>query len=304
MNTSSPQPAAAAAPPETTYRSLVLGILSMVGAVGALAAMQMFVKLTGTTYSPFQAVFFRNAVACVLLVPVMLWRNGAASFRTDRPLGHFGRSLSGVMGNASFYFAYSQIALSDGMAIAMAMPIFATILAIPFLGERVGARRWTAIVIGFVGVLVALNPAGSFKIGSLFALFGTMLWALSLIQIKKLAQTESPFLIVFYYMVTGFLVSIVILPFVWITPTPLHLVYYISAGVVGAAGQLLMTYAMKFAPAAVVTPFEYTSIIWAVLFDLLIWGVLPSLTTVFGAGIVIMTGLYIWHRETRLHRQQ
>lgn len=281
----------------------MLGILCMVGAIGALAAMQMFIKLVGPAYSPFQAVFFRNAVASVILMPIMLWQNGAASFRTDRPFGHFGRSLSGVLGNASFYFAYTTIALSDGMSISMAMPIFATILAIPFLGERVGARRWTAILIGFVGVLIALNPTGDFKVGSLFALVGTVLWAVSLIQIKKLALTESPFLIVFYYMITGFLVSLVILPFVWITPTPQHLLFYVLAGIVGGLGQLLMTYAMKFAPAAVVTPFEYTAIIWAVLFDLLIWGVLPGTTTVIGAGIVIITGLYIWHRETRVLRK-
>jgi len=280
---------------------LALGILCMAGSVGALAAMQMFVKLAGPEYSPFQAVFFRNAIATAMVVPLMVYASGVTSFRTNRPVGHILRSLSGVLGNASFYYAYSQIPMSDGMSIAMSVPIFTTLLAIPFLGERVGLRRWTAIAIGFVGVMVALDPAGDFQTGSLFALLGTLCWAVSLIFIKKLSETETPYLIVFYYMITGVAVSLLILPFVWVTPTPEHLVYYICAGLVGGLGQILMTFAMKFAPAAVVTPFEYTAICWAVLFDLLIWDVLPDLMTVLGAGIVIVTGLYIWHRETRIH---
>ena len=98
---------------------------------------------------------FRNSVAAVMIVPFMLWANGLSSLHTKRPFGHFLRSLSGVLGNASFYYAYMSIPLSDGMTISMAMPIFATILAIPLLGEKVGMRRWIAILIGFGGVVVA-----------------------------------------------------------------------------------------------------------------------------------------------------
>jgi len=260
----------------------------------------MFVKLVGPEYSPFQAVFFRNAIAAMMVVPLMFYAAGPTSFRTKRPVGHVLRSLSGVLGNASFYYAYSQIPMSDGMSIAMSVPIFTTLLAIPILGEKVGLRRWTAIAIGFVGVMVALDPTGDFQMGSLYALLGTLCWAVSLIFIKKLSETETPYLIVFYYMITGVAVSLLILTFVWVTPTIEHLIFYICAGLVGGLGQILMTFAMKFAPAAVVTPFEYTAICWAVLFDLLIWNVLPDLTTVLGAGIVISTGLYIWHRETRV----
>jgi drug/metabolite transporter (DMT)-like permease len=285
---------------DTSRRSLALGILCMAGSVGALAAMQMFVKLAGPEYSPFQAVFFRNAIAAMMVVPLMFYAAGPTSFRTTRPVGHFVRALFGVAGNASFYYAYSTIPMSDGMSIAMSVPIFTTLLAIPFLGEKVGLRRWIAIAIGFAGVMIALDPTGDFQVGALYALFGTLCWAASLILIKQLSATETPYLIVFYYMITGVAVSLLILPFVWITPTTEHLIFYICAGLVGGLGQILMTFAMKFAPAAVVTPFEYTAICWAVLFDLLIWNVLPDLTTVLGAGIVIATGLYIWHRETRV----
>lgn len=269
-------------------------------AVGGFATMQMFAKLAGPSYSPFQAVFFRSVIAAVIIIPWMLKTGGTASFKTDRPVGHVARSLSGVLGNASFFYAYSLIALSEGMTIVMSVPIFTTMLAIPFLGEKVGMRRWAAIFVGFVGVMIALDPTGNFQFGSLFALLGTLCWAFSLIMIKKLTATESPFLIVFYYMMTAVVVSAAIMPFVWVTPTTEHFLYFLGAGLAGGAAQLLATYAIKFAPASVITPFEYTAICWAVLFDLLIWEVLPNLNTVIGAGIVIMTGLYIWHRETRV----
>lgn len=298
-----PDPDQPPAAPGPTSRTVALGILCMAGSVGVLAAMNMFIKLVGPDYSPFQAVFFRNAIAAVMVIPLVLRTGGRAAFRTDRPLGHVLRSLSGVLGNASFFYAYSHIALSDGMSIAMAVPIFTTLLAIFFLGEPVGARRWIAIVIGFVGVLIALDPTGDFQFESLFALSGTVFWALSLILIKKLAETENTYTIVFYYMITGVAVAACILPWVWVTPTPQHLIFYVSAGLVGGLGQVLMTFAMKFAPAAVVTPFEYTAICWAVLFDLTVWGVLPTPHTLIGAAVVIATGLYIWHRETRAVRR-
>lgn len=272
----------------------------MLVAVGGFATMQMFVKLAGPDYSPFQAVFFRSIIAAAIIVPWMLRTGGASSFKTNRPWGHFFRSLSGVLGNASFFYAYSMIALTEGMAIVMSVPIFVTLAAILFLKEKVGVRRWLAIIAGFLGVMIALDPTGDFQLGSLFALLGTLCWVFSILMIKTLTKTESPFLIVFYYMMTAVAVSAFIMPFVWVTPTVEHLLYFIGAGLAGALGQLMATYAVKLAPANVVTPFEYTSICWAVVFDLTIWGVLPDLNTALGAGIVITTGLYIWHRETRV----
>ncbi|MEK9672964.1 MAG: DMT family transporter [Rhodospirillaceae bacterium] len=283
-----------------TSRNLALGILCMLIAIGGFATMQMFVKLAGPEYPPFQAVFIRSVIAAVIIVPWMLKSGGTASFKTDCPCGHFFRSLSGVLGNASFFYAYSIIALTEGMAIVMSVPIFVALSAILFLGEKVGVRRWTAILVGFAGVMVALNPAGDFQLGSLFALSGTLCWVFSIIMIKKLTETESPFLIVFYYMMTAVVVSGVIVPFIWVTPTMKHALYFFAAGIAGAIGQVLATYSVKLAPANVVTPFEYTTICWGVVFDLTIWGVLPDLHTAIGAGIVIMTGLYIWHRETRV----
>lgn len=284
----------------TPQNAIGLGILMMLGAVAAFAAMNLTIKLIGDGYSAIQAVFFRNAIAAVMVVPLILKTTGLKGFRTRRPLGHAVRALAGVLGVGSYFHAVARAPLADVTAISMAVPIFATVMAIPFLGEKVGWRRWSAILVGFAGILVALDPTGSFNEGSLFALIGTFFWAVTIICVKRLSQSESPYTIVLYYMVTGAALTGLFLPSVWVTPTPEHLAYYVAAGVIGGLGQILMTYALKLAPASVVSPLEYTSICWAVLFDILVWTVYPSMTTAAGATLVIFTGLYIWHREARV----
>ncbi len=287
------RPAAVVAP-----RAAALGIGLMVIAVGCFASMNMFVKLIGNAYHPLEAVFFRNTLAAFMVIPFVLFSGGLGTLKTKRPLGHALRALAGVAGNASFFAAYTYVALADGMTVAMSVPIFATLFAIPLLGERVGWHRWAAILVGFGGVLIALNPtAGAISPGSLFALSGTVFWALTIIFVRKLSTTESPYTIVFYYMATGSVIATCIMPWVWVTPTPQVLLLYLCTGIVGGLGQIAMTFALKLAPASVVSPFEYTQIAWALMFDLVLWGVAPASTTILGATVVIATGLYIFRRE-------
>lgn len=279
-------------------KAIAFGILMMIVAVGMFASMNMLVKLIGNEYHPFEAVFFRNTIAAFLVIPFVMFSGGLGTLKTKRPIGHGLRALAGVCGNACFFTAYQYIALADGMAVAMSVPIFATLFAVPLLGERVGWHRWAAIMVGFGGVLVALDPTGTIGTGSYFALAGTFFWALTIIFVRKLSTTESPYTIVFYYMLTGSVIAACTLPWIWVTPSQDVLLLYIATGIVGALGQISMTFALKLAPASVVSPFEYTQIVWALLFDLAFWGVTPATTTLFGAGIVILTGLYIFRRES------
>ena len=285
--------------PAIPRKTIAVGILLMVIAVGLFASMNMLVKLIGNEYHPFEAVFFRNTIAAVFVIPFIMFSGGLGTLKTKRPIGHGLRALAGVGGNACFFSAYQYIALADGMAIAMSVPILATLFAIPLLGERVGWQRWAAIIVGFGGVLVALDPTGAIGPGSYFALCGTVFWALTIIFVRKLSSTESPYTIVFYYMITGSVIAACTMPWVWVTPSPEVLLLYLATGIVGGLGQITMTFALKMAPASVVSPFEYTQIIWASLFDLAIWGASPATATLLGAGIVIMTGLYIFRREAR-----
>jgi drug/metabolite transporter (DMT)-like permease len=293
----SPFPVAASAPVAPAGRAVAAGILLMILAVGLFTVMNTFVKLIGPGYHPFEAVFFRNVVAVFLVIPFVLASGGLGTLKTKRPSGHLLRAVAGITSNVCFFAAYQRIALADGMVVSMAVPIFATLLAIPLLGEKVGWRRWVAILAGFIGVLIALKPGGGIQTGSLFALAGTFAWALTILFVKKLSTTETPYTIVFYYMLTGAVIAAAVMPWVWVTPTPQVLIYYLGAGVVGGLAQIAMTFALKLAPASVVSPFEYTQIGWAVLFDLALWGVSPSAATLIGAAIVIATGLYIFYRE-------
>ncbi|MBC8158079.1 MAG: DMT family transporter [Rhodospirillales bacterium] len=285
--------------PTIPRKTIAIGIALMVIAVGLFASMNMLVKVIGNEYHPFEAVFFRNTIAAVFVIPFIMFSGGLGTLKTKRPLGHGLRALAGVGGNACFFTAYQYIALADGMAIAMSVPIFATLFAVPLLGEKVDWRRWAAIMVGFGGVLVALDPTGSIGPGSYFALTGTVFWALTIIFVRKLSTTESPYTIVFYYMITGSVIAACVMPWVWVTPSQSVLWLYLATGVVGALGQIAMTFSLKLAPASVVSPFEYTQIVWALIFDLAIWGAVPAAATLLGAGIVIVTGLYIFRREAQ-----
>jgi drug/metabolite transporter (DMT)-like permease len=291
-----------AASPMPAGRAVALGILLMVVSVGFFAAMNMFVKLIGTEYHALEAAFFRNVVAAALVIPFVLATGGVRTLKTRQPLGHALRAIFGLGSNVLCFYAYQRIPLSSGMAITMSVPIFAALFAIPLLGEKVGWHRWSAIAIGFIGVIIALDPRGTVEEGSFYALAGTLCWAMVVILVKRLSATESPYTIVFYYMATGALIATCFLPWVWVTPTPRVWALYLATGVVGAIGQITMTFAMKLAPASVASPFEYTQIVWAVLFDMALWGVAPSTATLTGAAIVIATGLYILQREARKRR--
>lgn len=288
-------PVSAATPPAHSYAT---GILLMIAAVGLFAAMNMFVRLIGPAYPPLEAVFFRNTIAALIIIPFVLFSGGLKTLKTKRVGGHAFRAFAGLTSNACFFAAYQRLPLADGMVIGMSGPVFATLLAIPMLGEKVTWRRWLAIAVGFGGVLIALNPAGAVGVGSLFALTGTLGWAVTMIFVKKLSSTESPYTIVFYYMLTGSLAATAFMPWLWVTPTPEVLVYYIGAGLVGGLAQIAMTFSLKMAPASVVSPFEYTQIAWAILFDAAIWGLSPAMTTLVGAVVVVLAGMFIFRTSS------
>lgn len=189
------------------------------------------------------------------------------------------------------------MAVGDVVVISQAVPIFVAVLAVLLLGERVGWRRWLAILVGFSGVIVAIKPAGDFQTISLLAVAATGFWASTILFMRKLGETESPYAVAFYFMLIGAMVTGAAQPWVWVTPTREVLILLIGVGICGAFGQILMTYALKLAKASVISPFNYTGILWAMGFDLLIWDMAPQTSTLIGAAIIVATGIYIFHRE-------
>lgn len=277
-----------------------LGIIVMIAAVASLTVMNVLVKLIGPGYHPTQISFLRSVVAALVLLPFLLRAGGPAILKTRRPGTHFIRAVFGVAGNILFFYAYQRLAVGHVIVISQAVPLFVTVLAIVFLGEIVGLRRWMAATAGFIGVLIAINPAGTVEAASVLAVVATALWAITILLVRSLATTESPFTIAFYFMVLGAVMAGAVQPWYWQTP-PLETVWLlIGVGVAGACGQVLMSYALKLAEASVVSPFNYTAILWAIAFDAILWGVVPTWTTLLGAAIISGAGIYIFRREAAL----
>ncbi|MDD9878408.1 MAG: DMT family transporter [Magnetovibrio sp.] len=280
-----------------------LGILMMVAAIGFLSSMNLFIKLIGPDYHPMQVTFLRNLVAAAVILPFILRIGGAAVLKTRRPWMHGARALGGILGNACYFYAFARLPLADVMVISQAVPLFATALAVVFLNERVGWRRWTAIVVGFGGVAVAIDPTGAVSTASLVTVVATVFWASTILLMRSLGATESPYTVVFYYMAAGTVMAGLFMPWVWATPPLEVLGFFVAAGVLGALGQYFMTHALKVAEASVVSPFNYTAIVWGLLFDLAVWSIWPSWPTVIGAIIISAAGLYLFRREAGLKRR-
>jgi drug/metabolite transporter (DMT)-like permease len=281
------------------------GIGLIVLAVAFFAVMNVFIKHLSATYPTMQIVFFRNLLAFVPLLPFLMHAGGIAALRTRRPLGHAFRSLVGLAAMAGFFYAYGRLPLADVVSIAFAAPLFMTALSVPLLKETVGVRRWSAVVIGFIGVLIMVKPgSGVFEPAALVALVAAFGVALVFISIRSLSATEGSATIVFYFTLFGTVVSGAFLPWHWAAPDAWGLLLLCIVGLLGGAAQMCMTNALKLAPVAVVAPFEYTSLLWAVGFDLALWGRAPARNTLVGAALIVATGLYILHREAVIARRR
>jgi len=277
------------------------GIAMMTLAVGLYSIMDAMVKWLGPDYPVLELVFFRSLFAFVPIAYV-LWRNGSfAGLRTTRPWGHAARSLAGLISISLFFYAYTRMPLANVVAISFAAPLLVTALSVPLLGERVGWRRWSAVLVGFLGVVVMVKPdAGLFDEIAALALLGTVFYALVIVSIRKLSRTETPLAIVFYYALTSTLVSGAAMPFVWVMPDAEGWVLLILMGVVGGIAQFAMTHAFRLADVSIIAPFDYMHIIWAALLGFFIWGEVPGNTIWIGVPIVMASGIYILLREARL----
>ncbi len=286
-----------------TENKSTMGIIMMIMAVAILTGMNVMVKMIGTSYHPTQITFMRSLVAMILIFPFLMKAGGLSLLKTKRPGLHLMRSLAGTLGNILYFYAFQRMTVGDVMVISQAVPLFVTIFAVLFLSERVGIRRWVAVLVGFLGVIIAIDPAGNFHVTSLIAVAATGCWASTILFMRKLGATESPYTVTFIFMTVCTTITACIQPWVWQTPTPRMLVLILGIGISGALGQMLMSTALKYAKASVVSPFNYTGIIWAIGFDLVLWDIIPAWTTILGAGIITVTGVYIFHREALVRQK-
>lgn len=282
-----------------TSNPTLQGILSAIGAMTLFSVMDAMIKGLSDDYGTVQIFFFRSAFAILPIWLLVLRSGGVAALRTTRPLSHLGRSLLIITFLLCFFYGLTLMPLADAYAISFAAPLFITALSAPILGEHVGPRRWAAVLVGFVGVLVVLRPGGGvLSSGGLIVLAGAAVYSLAMIYVRQLSRTETQASIVFYFTITSTVLAGAAMPFVWVPPTLADWPVLIAVGIVGGIGQILTTRSFSLAPAAVVGPFQYTQLIWGVVFGYAFFGDLPDAMMLLGGAIVVGSGLYILHRET------
>ena len=271
----------------------------MILAVLSVTLMSVQAKVIGPEYHPVQIAFARGIVVLILLSPLIYKLGGINFLKTRKPFLHLFRSLSGLIGNLLFFYSLHRIPVADVTVISMAVPIFSSILAIIFLKEIIGWRRWTAIIFGFLGVIIAVDPSTDLKIASIVAVIATFMWSTTIIFLRILGTTENPVKTVFYFMLISVICTSFFQPIYWKDPDLKIILLFIGLGTCAFITQILMTYALQKAQASIVSPFNYTGILWAIFFDLLIWNVTPFYNTLIGGVIITISGIYIFHRETK-----
>src|SRR6478752_98880 len=253
------------------------------------------------TYSVGQLLFLRACAALLLLSP-LVWRQRHQFLHLERPGLQLFRVVLSTLEVAAFFLATVYLPLADVITYYLAGPIFVTAMSAIFLGEKVGWRRWAAILIGFCGVLIALRPsAQTVSWPAMIALGGSLSFALLMLITRSLRATPDIVLTSTQFGGT-FLLGLVMSPFGWVTPSLGSLGLFAIAGLASVAALLCVNRSLKLAPASVVVPYQYSMIVWAVIFGLVVFGDVPSPATIAGAAIIIAAGLYIFLRERDLGR--
>jgi drug/metabolite transporter (DMT)-like permease len=293
-------PASLAEPSASSAAENRLGILCMVTGMALFTLNDAMGKWLVETCPVPLILAVRSASALLILAPLVMRAGLSSVFGVPDPGRHLIRNVLIVAEVAFFYLAVREMPLADVMTIYMAAPLLVTALSVPLLGEKVGLRRWIAVGVGFVGVVLVLRPGGDFlSSGTPIALAGSLTFALTLISTRSLRGASGLTLITTQTLGVG-LAGTVALPFVWVTPTLLELSLIGVLGVVALIAHVLVNHSLKLSPAAVVAPYQYTSLVWAMALGWAFWGDIPELPVAFGAALIIGSGLFVFHREQQL----
>jgi drug/metabolite transporter (DMT)-like permease len=277
------------------------GIALMLVSVCMFAFGDAIGKFIVATYSVGQLLLLRAVAALIVLSPA-IWRHRREFWPLERPWLQLLRVVLSTLEVAAFFLATVYLPLADVITYYLACPIFVTALSAIVLRERVGWRRWTAVLIGFCGVLIALRPsAQSVTWPAMIALAGCMAFAVLMLITRSLRATPDIVLASAQF-VSSFTFGVVLAPFGWVTPTLASLSLFIAAGCISVCALLCGNRSLKLAPASVVVPYQYMMIVWAVMFGYLVFGDVPSVATIAGAAIIIAAGFYIFLRERDLGR--
>jgi drug/metabolite transporter (DMT)-like permease len=258
-------------------------------------------KFLVATYSVGQLLWLRACAALIVLLP-MIWRHRGEFLRLERPWLQLLRVVLSTVEVAAFFLATVYLPLADVVTYYLACPIFVTALSAIVLREHVGWRRWSAVLIGFGGVLIALRPsAQTISWPAMIALGGSLSFAVLMLITRSLRATPDIVLASSQFVGT-FVLGALMSPFGWVTPGLGSLGLFAAAGCISVSALLCVNRSLKLAPASVVVPYQYSMIVWAVMFGYLVFGDVPQMATIAGAATIIGAGLYIFLRERSLGR--
>lgn len=281
----------------------VAGILLVLGSGFLFSISDTLSKVLTHTLPVFEIAWLRFLAFVLMVVPVIVVQ-GRASLRTSRPALQILRGLGVTGSSILFNFGVVSLPLADATVIGFASPLFITALSIPLLGEKVGIRRWSAVVVGLVGILVVARPgAATFDPAAIFPLLSSMSWSVGMIFTRKLSASDPAPAIMAYSAVTGFVVLSALLPFVWVAPSLTDIALGLCVGIASTASHWVLIAAYRRADASLLAPFSYVQIVWASVLGFLFFSALPGPATLTGGAIIAASGLYTAHRERAAARR-
>ncbi|WP_084602643.1 DMT family transporter [Rubritepida flocculans] len=283
------------------------GAALMLAATALFTFMGALVKLLGARI-PFPEIMFFRSLVALPVVLLIVWRMGQGfALATQRFPQHLLRATTGTLAMGCSFFALTVLPLAEQTALTFTTPLFVTLLAIPFLGERVGVHRFGAVALGFLGILVIALGQGAFQgvveawvaIGMAVAVLHGVFSAMTTLLVRSLSSTERSTTIVLWQSLLMTAFTGMTLPFLWVTPTWTEFWLLLAVGLVGGVAQVLLTEAFASAQVSSLGAYSYTGILWAVLLGWILFGEVPGPMTFLGAGLIVLASLYILHREIK-----
>lgn len=288
-------------PPRSDLAQGILWVTLAMALFAGLAASSRYAMTFG--YHPFQIAFFRFLSAVILMSPLLFWR-GLSLVKSNAPELYLVRSMIALFSMTSWFYAISLIPLGELTAIGFLSPLFGTLAAIVFLGEKVKLRRWTALAVGFVGAMIMLRPGATpIGLGQYLALFSAFTGGVMAVLLKQLAGRDDPDKIAFLTTLIMTPISLVPALFVWRHPTFEVLPIMVVVGITGALGHMCLARAFRAADASLVLTLEFSRLPFAVALGYLLFGELIDVWTWVGAAIIFASAVYIAQREAKLRRE-
>ena len=280
-----------------------LGFLYMFLSVCAFSVMDLIVKWSDN-YPLGQVIFFRGFFGLVLYYFVIPKERLKDFYVTKRPMLHFSRCFFGLMALLSIFTALRNLPLATVVSISFAAPIFTTIFSIFFLSEKVGYFRWLAVLVGFVGIIIISEPGlSSLNVYYVFPVIFVLGMSYVAISIRQLSSTEPVWLISLYFSAAITLAGLFTIPYGWLMPNLKDLILLSFIGIFGGVANLWLSQSYKFSEVSLVTPLKYLALVFAIIFGYLIWNEIPTIKTLVGATLVIVSSIIIFRREILLKKQ-